>query len=172
MGTRQIIKMPDPMLRRKAHKIEKFDQALRKLVEDMIYTMREEPGVGLAAPQVNISIRLIVVEYPLDDQVEDAKPTLFVFANPEIIEKSTETEFGIEGCLSVPELLGEVERNTKIVVSGFDQFGKKQKISASGWLARIFQHEIDHINGVLFVDRARKIWKPEPEESPEKITLE
>jgi peptide deformylase len=172
MENRPVIKMPDPMLRRKAHKVEKFDQPLRILVEDMIQTMREEPGVGLAAPQINISSRLIVVEYPLDDQVEDAKPALFVFANPEIIEKSTETEFGVEGCLSVPELLGEVERNTKIVISGFDQFGKRQTISASGWLARIFQHEIDHIDGILFVDRARKIWKPEPEESGEKITLE
>jgi peptide deformylase len=164
--------MPDPMLRRKAHKVDQFGHDFQSLVEDMIQTMREEPGVGLAAPQINVSSQVIVVEYPLDDQVEDAKPELFVIANPEIVEKSEETEFGIEGCLSVPELLGEVERSTRIVVSGLDRQGRKQRLSASGWLARIFQHEIDHVNGILFVDRARKIWKPEPEQATEKITLE
>jgi len=172
MASRTVIKMPDPMLRRKAHKVEKFDRDFQILVEDMIQTMREEPGVGLAAPQINVSSQVIVVEYPLDDQVEDAKPELFVFANPEIIEKGEETEFGIEGCLSVPALLGEVERNTRVVVSGLDRRGRKQKLSATGWLARIFQHEIDHVNGILFVDRAKKIWKPEPEQATEKITLE
>jgi peptide deformylase len=172
MTARPVIKMPEAMLRRKAHKIIAFNDELQSLVDDMVQTMREEPGVGLAAPQVNISSQLIVVEYPLDDQVEDAKPVLFIVANPEIVEKSAETEFGVEGCLSVPDLLGEVERSTGIVVSGFDQFGKKQKITASGWLARIFQHEIDHINGILFVDRARKIWKPEPEETGDKLTFE
>lgn len=172
MTARTIIKMPDPMLRRKTHKVDNFNHDFQTLVDDMIQTMREEPGVGLAAPQINISSQVIVVEYPLDDQVENAKPELFVFANPEIIEKSIETEFGIEGCLSVPELLGEVERNIYVIVSGYDRNGKKQNISATGWLARIFQHEIDHLNGILFVDRARKIWKPEPEESGEKLTLE
>lgn len=164
--------MPAPMLRRKAHKVDKYDADLQSLIEDMIQTMRGEPGVGLAAPQVNLSNRVIVIEYPLDDQVEDAKPELFVFVNPEITEKSAETEIGIEGCLSVPDLLGEVERSSRVVVSGFDRFGRKQKISALGWMARIFQHEIDHIDGVLFVDRARKIWKPEPETPDEKIILE
>jgi peptide deformylase len=172
MAARPVIKMPDSMLRRKAHKINTFNAEFQSLVDDMVQTMREEPGVGLAAPQVNISIQLIVVEYPLDDQVEEAKPELFVIVNPEIIEQSSEMEFGIEGCLSVPELLGEVERNSSIVVIGLDRFGKKQKISAKGWLARIFQHEIDHINGILFVDRARKIWKPEPEDTGEKTLLE
>jgi peptide deformylase len=172
MASRTVIKMPDPMLRRKAHKIDGFGNDFQILVDDMIQTMREEPGVGLAAPQINVSSQVIVVEYPLDDQVENAKPELFVFVNPEIVEKSEETEFGIEGCLSVPELLGEVERTTRVVVSGFDRHGRKQKVSASGWLARIFQHEIDHVNGILFVDRARKIWKPESEQETEKITLE
>lgn len=160
------------MLRRKAHKVNQFGHSFQTLVEDMIQTMREEPGVGLAAPQINVSSQVIVVEYPLDDRVENAKPTLFVFANPEIVEKSEGTEFGIEGCLSVPGLLGEVERSTHIVVSGLDRLGKKQRVSATGWLARIFQHEIDHVNGILFVDRAKKIWKPEAEQTTEKIILE
>lgn len=172
MASRTIIKMPDPMLRRKAHRVDQFGHDFQILVEDMIQTMREEPGVGLAAPQINVSSQIIVVEYPLDDRVENAKPELFVFANPEIIEKSEETEFGIEGCLSVPDLLGEVERSTRIVISGLDRKGRKQKSSVTGWLARIFQHEIDHINGILFVDRARKIWKPEAEQATEKFSLE
>jgi len=172
MPARTVIKMPDSMLRRKAHKVNRFDHDLQLLIDDMVQTLREEGGVGLAAPQINLSSQIIVVEYPLDDQVEDAKPELVVFVNPEIIERSTQTEIGIEGCLSVPDLVGEVERNIQIIVSGFDRFGKKQKLSASGWLARIFQHEIDHLNGILFVDRAGKIWKPETELSKDQINTE
>jgi peptide deformylase len=172
MAVRPVIKMPDPMLRRKAHKIITFNKELQILVDDMIETMRLEPGVGLAAPQVNISSQLIVVEYPLDDQVEDPKPELFVVVNPEITKTTDEIIMGVEGCLSVPDLVGEVERYTSVMVNGFNQYGQKQKINATGWLARIFQHEIDHLNGILFVDRARKLWKPEVEDEGEKIILE
>ena len=138
----------------------------------MVETMRNEPGVGLAAPQVNVSNKLIVVEYPLDDKVEKAKPTLFVLINPEIIEFSQDTEIGIEGCLSVPELVGEVERAAQVEIKALNQCGKKQKIIAKGWLARIFQHEIDHINGILFIDRAIRIWKPVTEQPEGKISLQ
>lgn len=160
------------MLRRKAHKVTTFNKEMQILVDEMIETMRQEPGVGLAAPQVNISSQLIVVEYPLDDQIEDARLELFVVVNPEISKTTDETDFGIEGCLSVPDLVGEVERYTSVIVNGLDLHGKRQKIYAAGWLARIFQHEIDHLNGILFVDRAKKIWKPDVEETGEKITLE
>jgi peptide deformylase len=172
MAARPVIKMPDPMLRRISHKVTTFNKDLQILVDEMIETMRQEPGVGLAAPQVNISSQLIVVEYPLDDEVEDAKPELFVVINPEITKSTDETDIGIEGCLSVPDLVGEVERYISVIVNGLDQHGKKQRIYATGWLARIFQHEIDHLNGILFVDRAKKIWKPEVEDSGEKIILE
>lgn len=172
MTARPINKLPDPVLRRKGQKITSFGKDFQSLVDDMIETMRLEPGVGLAAPQINISSQLIVVEYPLDDQVENAEPKIFVVANPVITESSTETEIGIEGCLSVPGLLGDVERASSVVVKGLNRFGQNQKISAKGWLARIFQHEIDHINGILFVDRATRIWKPEPNVPGEPIISE
>jgi peptide deformylase len=172
MAVRQVIKMPDPMLRRKSHKITTLNNAFQVLVDEMIETMRQEPGVGLAAPQVNISSQLIIVEYLLDDLIEDAKPELFIVVNPEITKTNDETIMGIEGCLSVPDLVGDVERYASVTVTGLDRHGKNQKIFATGWLARIFQHEIDHLNGILFVDRAKKIWKPEVEETGEKIILE
>jgi len=172
MAARPVIKMPDPMLRRKSHKVTAFDKDMQILVDEMIETMRQESGVGLAAPQINISSQLIVVEYPLDDQVEDAKLELFVVVNPDLSKTNDETVVGIEGCISVPDLVGEVERYDSVLVNGLDRYGKKQKIYATGWLARIFQHEIDHLNGILFVDLAKKIWKPEVENDGEKITLE
>ncbi|HUV16831.1 MAG TPA: peptide deformylase [Pelolinea sp.] len=161
MALRDVIKLPHPVLRRKAHRIINFGIEFQQLVEDMIETMRAEPGVGLAAPQVSQSLRVIVVEYPEDDTVENAKAKLFVLANPEFTFHSEETVKGIEGCLSVPNLLGEVDRSREIVVEGQDKRGKNIKIKASGWLARIIQHEVDHLNGVLFVDRAETLYQPE-----------
>jgi len=161
MALREVIKIPHPTLRRKAHKIHQFDEELRKLVQDMIETMRDEPGVGLAAPQVNISQRLIVVEYSEDDSVQNAKVKVFVYVNPELTKLSEKKVTGIEGCLSVPNLYGEVERALSVSVHGLNQYGKDISTHANGWLARIFQHEIDHLNGVLFVDRADKLYKPE-----------
>lgn len=169
MAIREIIKLPHPTLKRKAHKISDFDKDFQKLVDDMIETMRAEPGVGLAAPQVNQSLRLIVVEYPEDDTVEEAEPKLFVVANPDFTYLSPETVKGIEGCLSVPNLLGEVERSRDVIVEGLDRKGKRMEIKASGWLARIFQHEIDHINGILYVDRAETLYQPEEMTPDERV---
>jgi len=164
MALREIITLPDPILRRKAKPVTRFDVDLQKLVDDMIETMRVAPGVGLAAPQVGESIRLIVVEYPMDDEKEDAPKKLFTVVNPEIKEISAETEMGIEGCLSLPGLHGEVERALEVRVTGRTRRGQPIKIKAKGWLARIFQHEIDHLEGVVFTDRAVKVWKPAPDE--------
>lgn len=155
--------MPNPVLRRKAHKITEFDKDFQTLVDDMIETLRAAPGVGLAAPQVNLSERLIVIEYG-DDEDEEAPKRLFVVANPEITQVSTETETGVEGCLSIPGLVGEVERFSQVTVKGLNRRGKPIKIKAEGWLARIFQHEIDHLEGVMFVDRATRVWKPKENE--------
>jgi peptide deformylase len=137
---------------------------LQSLIDDMIETMRSAPGVGLAAPQVGIPSRVVVVEYPEDDEQEDAPKKLFVVVNPEIKEISAETEMGIEGCLSIPGLHGEVERALAVTVKGQTRRGQPFKIKAKGWMARIFQHEVDHTNGVVFTDRATKVWRPEPEE--------
>jgi len=163
MGLRTIVTLPDPVLRRKAHKVSNFDKDLQVLIEDMIETMREAPGVGLAAPQVAQSIRLIVVEFG-DEEDEDAPKKLYVVVNPEISEASPEMVTGVEACLSVKGLVGDVERHQKVVVKGLNRFGKPVKIKAEGWLARIFQHEIDHLDGVLYTDRATKVWAPKEEE--------
>ena len=166
MALRQIVTLPDPILRRKAKQVMKFDSGLQELVDDMIESMREAPGVGLAAPQVGIPQRVIVVEYAEDEEDEDAPKKLYVMVNPEIKEFSDETEVGIEGCLSVPGLHGDVERALRVTVKGQTRHGQPMKVKAKGWMARIFQHEIDHVNGVVFTDRAIKVWKPQPEQAP------
>jgi len=161
----EIVCLPDPMLRRKAHKVTGFDKDLQTLIDNMIATMREAPGVGLAAPQVGKSIRLVVIEFGSEDD-EDIPKKLFVVINPEIVKVSEEMVDGIEGCLSVPDLVGLVKRHKEISVKGLNRFGKPFKINASGWLARIFQHEIDHLNGVVFTDIADRVWQPAENEEP------
>jgi len=170
MTLRKIITLPEPVLRRKAHTITKIDKDLQTLIDDMVETMREAPGVGLAAPQIGLSERLIVVEYyerEEDEDKEDAPKKVWAVLNPEIIKASEEKLTGVEGCLSIPGLVGEVERHAAIQVKGLNRHGKPLKIKAEGWLARIFQHEIDHLNGVLFTDRAMRVWKPQDEVEPE-----
>lgn len=164
MANLEIITLPNPILRRKAQPVNRFDAALQDLVNSMIETMRAAPGVGLAAPQVGISDRIIVVEYPEDDTQEDSPKKLYVVVNPELKEVSEETEMGIEGCLSIPNLHGEVERSLAVIVKGQTRHGQAIKIKAKDWLARIFQHEIDHLNGIVFTDRATKVWQPAPDE--------
>jgi len=168
MAIREIITLPHPTLRRKANKVTEVDKALQILIDDMIETMRVAPGVGLAAPQVNESIRLIVVEYGEEEEEDaEAKPSpkkLYVAINPEIVAASEEMETGIEACLSIPGLVGEVERHEAVVVKALNRRGKPIKIKAEGWLARIFQHEIDHLDGVVYPDRASRVWTPSAEE--------
>jgi peptide deformylase len=166
MTLRQIVTLPDPILRRIARPVRRFDAELQTLIEDMIETMREAPGVGLAAPQVGVPVRVIVVEYTKDEENEDAPKKLYVMVNPEIKVLSKETEKGIEGCLSVPGWQGEVERALEVTVKGQTRRGQPMKVKATGWLARIFQHEIDHINGKVFIDRTSDFWKARPDEPP------
>jgi peptide deformylase len=163
MGLRTIVTLPDPVLRRKAHKVSNFDKDLQVLVDDMIETMRDAPGVGLAAPQVAQSVRLIVIEYG-DEDDEEAPKKLYVMVNPEIVEASAEMVNGVEACLSVKGLVGDVDRYEKIVVKGLNRYGRPAKVKAEGWLARIFQHEIDHLDGILYTDRAIRVWTPKEEE--------
>jgi peptide deformylase len=127
----------------------------------MVETMRAEPGVGLAANQVGVSQRVIVVEFAEDTKKEDTPPKLYVVVNPEITRASPEMVVGTEGCLSIPGYWGNVERHESLTVKGLNRQGKPITIKAKGWLARIFQHEIDHLNGILFVDRADKVWMAE-----------
>ena len=170
MTLRKIVTLPDTVLRRKAHTVTKVDKNLQTLIDDMIETMREAPGVGLAAPQIGLSERIIVVEYferEEDEEKEEAPKKVWALLNPEIVKSSEDTLMGVEGCLSIPGLVGEVERSAAIQVKGLNRHGKPVKIKAEGWLARIFQHEIDHLNGVLFPDRATRVWKPQDEVEPE-----
>ena len=168
MTLRAIVTLPDPILRRKARAVTTFDKKLQTVIDDMIETMREAPGVGLAAPQVGISNRLIVVEYYQNAEAEeledDTLKKVWVMLNPEIVKASEEKVMGVEGCLSVPNLVGEVERHAAIQVKGLNRRGQPMRVKAQGWLARIFQHEVDHLNGVVFTDRATRVWLPETEE--------
>lgn len=163
MAVREIVKYPAPSLRLKAKPVQVFDKTLQTLIDDMFETMRDAPGVGLAAPQIGESLRVVVVEYT-DDERENARPKKYVLVNPEIVQESEETVTDFEGCLSVPGLAGEVERFEAVTVQAKNRFGKPIKLKASGWLARIFQHEIDHLNGVLYIDRATRVFQPTPEE--------
>ena len=170
MAVREIITLPHPVLRRKARKVTDFGEELQTLIDDMVETMRVAPGVGLAAPQVNVSQRVIVVEFG-DEEDEDVPAKLYAVVNPEITRISREVIAGTEGCLSIPEIVGDVERPVDATVKGFNRHGHPVKIKASGWLARIFQHEVDHLDGVLFVDKAERVWKLE-EESAQVISTD
>jgi len=169
MALRQIVYLPAPILRRKAKPVTKFDKDLQTLIDDMIETMREAPGVGLAAPQIDLPMQLAVIEYAEGEDEEEnegkeLKKKLFVLINPEIVKTSEEKVFGVEGCLSIPGLIGEVERHEAIQVKALNRHGQPVKLKVDGWMARIFQHEIDHLNGVLFTDRATRVWKPQEED--------
>jgi peptide deformylase len=162
MALRKIITTENPILRQKAKKVHRFDPSYQKLIDDMFETLHYANGVGLAAPQIALSIRLFVAEY------EDRKVAMF---NPVIIRAEGE-ELGSEGCLSIPGYAGDnIRRATRIVVKGQDVRGKVIRVVAEGWLARILQHEIDHLDGILFIDRLdrpedlREIGEGEEEEN-------
>lgn len=170
MTVREIVFVPDPVLRKKAKVVTKFDDKLQTLIDDMVETMREAPGVGLAAPQVGVLERVVVIEYyeneaDEDEDLEEGAPEppkrLYTIVNPVIVRKSVEVEDGTEGCLSVPGYNGTVERHLTITVKGQNRYGQPVTLKLKDWTARIFQHEIDHLEGVLFTDLATRIWKPE-----------
>lgn len=152
-----VVKLPAPILRQKTRPVTHFDGDLQTLIDNMVETMRESNGVGLAAPQIGLPIQLAVIEsLPQEDEEGNEIPDsrqLFIVANPEIVWESRELVDGIEGCLSIPGYVGEVERPESVRVRALDRHGKKVKLKLTGWTARIFQHEIDHLNGVLFIDR-------------------
>lgn len=165
MAELEIVIHPAPVLRRKARKVTDFGPQLQTLIDDMVETMRAAPGVGLAAPQVDVLQRVIVVEFG-DEEDEDVPPKLYSVVNPEIIKASSENVTGVEGCLSIPGFAGEVDRSVEVVVKGQNRRGNPIRIKARGWLARIFQHEIDHLEGILFIDLAEKVWRLEEDDRP------
>src|SRR5919199_6133411 len=154
MAIREILLSDEPILRQKAKKVKKVDLSIQKLIDDMIETMRDAPGVGLAAPQVGVGLRVIVVEIAEDEDDPDSGKQ-FQLVNPEIIRSDGE-QLGEEGCLSIPGYVGLVKRALNVTVKAQDRRGKDTKIKASGYLARVLQHEIDHLDGILFTDRLEK----------------
>jgi len=164
MAVLPIITPENPTLRKKAHKITNFkDAKLQTLIDDMVETMQDAVGVGLAAPQVNIAQRLIVVMLPDDEESREEygenAGVLYIVANPEIARASDEMVEGVEACLSIPGYYGLVDRHQAVTIKGQDRHGKALRIKAEDWLARVFQHEIDHLDGVLYIDRAEKVWR-------------
>jgi peptide deformylase len=172
-----IVKHPnDAVLRKKAIKVIDFGDKFQKLIDDMTETMIQAPGVGLAAPQVASKERVIVVR--LQDDEESRKEygeqagVLYVVANPKIVKTTKEMVEGVEACLSIPGWFGTVDRYEGVVVTGQDRHGKEIRIKAKDWLARVFQHEIDHLDGRLFIDIAKEIWEAKPEDEEAKAESE
>ena len=153
MALRPIIILPDPKLRLVSKPVERIDEALRKLIDDLVETMHDAPGVGLAAIQVGEPIRLLVA----DVAKKEEEPNPQVFINPEVTWRSDERSTYEEGCLSIPEYYAEVERPASVRARYLDRYGKKQEILAEGLLATVLQHEVDHLDGVLFIDYISKL---------------
>ncbi len=153
MSKRKIIIEPDPLLRKKSTPLEQVDNNLRKLMDDMLETMYAAPGIGLAAVQIGILKRLIVIDVSKN---EEKKNPLFL-VNPEITYKSKHTSKHEEGCLSLPGYFAEVERPAVCHLNFIDYNGKKKSLQTEGLLATCVQHEIDHLNGVLFIDYLSKL---------------
>ena len=170
MAIREIVTPPNPTLRQRAQKVRRITPEIVQLIDDLVETMRVAPGVGLAAPQLDVGLRVIVVEYAEGSEDEDAPekpPKLYTIINPEITRTSKERVLGNEACLSLPGYFGEVERFERVTVKGLNRHGQDFKLKANGWLARIFQHEIDHIEGILYIDRATQVWRVEEQEDEE-----
>ena len=158
MAVLPILKYPDPVLCRKAKRVSRIDESLNRLIDDMIETMYQASGAGLAAPQVGVSLKIAVIGLPDEDVI--------VLVNPELVKKSGERVV-IEGCLSVPGYRGEIKRAEKVTVKALDRNGKAFRIKADDLLAEVLEHEIDHLNGILYIDHLESTDKLEKIEMDE-----
>ena len=161
MAVRKIRVLPDPVLRQKAKKVAKVDKSIQRLIDDMIETMRSVAGVGLAAPQVGVPLKVAVIEIPGDEVI--------VLVNPEIVKREGERVIG-EACLSIPGYQGEIKRSVLVKVKAQNRLGRKIRLKAEELLAQALEHEMDHLNGVLYVDRLDgpdRLWKSVPESGQE-----
>jgi len=161
MAVREIRKVPDEALRRKAKRVPAIDRSLHRLIDDMIETMQAASGVGLAGPQVGVGLRVIVLQMPEEEP--------FVIINPEMVKCSEEGEV-TEACLSVPGYSGQIKRFGTVTVKGLDRTGKHFRVKGTGLLAQALQHEIDHLDGRLYIDRIEspdKLFKVEPPDTEE-----
>lgn len=153
MTIKQLILLPDPLLREQSKPIERIDDGVRNFARDMLDTMYDAPGIGLAAIQVGEPIRMLVID--LAKEGEEPAPRIVI--NPEIVTSSDDRSVYEEGCLSIPDYYAEVERPATVRVKYLDEHGKPQEVDADGLLATCLQHEIDHLNGVLFIDYISKL---------------
>ena len=150
---RPLIILPDPVLRQLSKPLERVDDSVRKLADDMLETMYDAPGIGLAAIQIGEPVRMLVIDLAKEDEPKAPQ----VFINPQIVATGDDISVYEEGCLSIPDYYAEVERPALITVNYLDRDGKEQTVEADGLLATCLQHEIDHLNGVLFIDHISKL---------------
>tara|TARA_B100000945_G_scaffold310564_1_gene302669 strand:+ start:835 stop:1359 length:525 start_codon:yes stop_codon:yes gene_type:complete len=155
MAIKTILTVPDPILRKKSLQVDKVDKEIKKLMDDMLETMYKAPGIGLAAVQIGVLKRVVVMD--VSRETDKKEPMYFV--NPEIVWKSNEKVTYEEGCLSIPNQFANIERSEKCTVKYLDYFGAEKEIQAEGLLATCIQHEIDHLNGILFIDYLSKLKK-------------
>jgi len=147
----------DPVLRQKAKKVRVIDESIQKLIDDMIETMRDAPGVGLAANQVGVPLRVVVIEIPEEDDREKPRRDLYTLINPQFVKRSGHRELD-EGCLSIPGYKAPVPRSVSVTVKGLDRTGKEIRIKAeNNLLAEALEHELDHIDGILYIDHLESI---------------
>lgn len=161
MAVLPILRVPEVRLRLKAKRVRTVDGSIQKLIDDMLETMRQANGMGLAAPQVGVPLRVIVIEIP------EAEPIVLI--NPQIVKRSEEQSV-TEGCLCLPGYRGEISRSARAVAKGWNRQGKEVRIKAEGLLAQVLQHELDHLNGTLYIDHLEspdKLQKLEPAEEAE-----
>lgn len=162
MTVRKICCLPEVVVRQQAKKVPKVDESIKRLIEDMIETMVQAEGVGLAAPQIGKSLRVAVLKMPEEEPI--------AIVNPKVVRRSGE-RLVMEGCLSIPGYQGEVKRSVSVTIKGLDQQGKEIRIKANGLMAQALEHEIDHLNGVLYIDHIEdeaKLYKIEPEKDNKK----
>ena len=156
MAVLPVVCYPDAVLRQKAKRVSNIDGSIQRLIDDMVDTMHEVEGVGLAAPQVGVSLRVIVIELPGEETL--------ALVNPQIVKRSGERSVE-EGCLSVPGYRGEIERSLKVTAKGLDRSGKEVRVRGEGLLAQAIEHEVDHLNGTLYIDHLESmdnLFKLEP----------
>jgi len=156
MAVRALYYPPNPVLRRKAKRVSTIDGSIQRLINDMIETMHQINGVGLAAPQVGVPLRVVVLQMPEEEPI--------ALINPQMVKRSGEREV-TEGCLSIPGYAGELKRSLSVTVKGLDRKGKEVRIKATGLLAQALEHELDHLNGVLYIDHLEsedKLYMVEP----------
>ena len=150
MAIMPIIKMDNPVLHQKAKRVRKMDDSMQKLIDNMIDTLHDIEGLGLAAPQVGVPLQVVIIQLPDEEEV-------ITLINPEVVKISEETETMVEGCLSLPGYNADVKRSTSITVKARDRQGKPIRIKGEGLLAQVLQHETDHINGIVFVDHLKSM---------------